>query len=132
MNIRKSREIAMKLLYQNTINKSNYEDLIEDFKENYADKDLDNLNLSYIIRVLKGVEENKDLIDDEIKKHLKNWKMDRISKINISILRLAIYEIKFEETIPYKVSVNEAIEIAKKYSDDKSPAFINAVLDSFK
>ena len=74
------------------------------------------------------VEENIDLIDNKIQENLRNWKLNRISKMNMSILRLAIYEILFVEDVPDKVAVNESIEIAKKYSDDNAPSFINGVL----
>ena len=63
-----------------------------------------------------------------IKSHLKDWSFERISKIDLAILRLAIYEIKYREDIPCKVSVNEAVELAKIFGEDSSPAFINGVL----
>ncbi|WP_102400856.1 transcription antitermination factor NusB [Haloimpatiens massiliensis] len=127
MNRRKSREVAMKLLYGRIINKGEYEDLIEDFKEN-SEESTEDVDFSYVIKTLKGIEDKLVEIDEEIEKYLNNWKLNRISKVNLSILRLAVYEIKFTEEIPYRVSVNEAIELAKKYSDDKSPAFINGIL----
>lgn len=64
----------------------------------------------------------------KIKGNLKNWKIERLSKVDLSILRLCTYELKFEEDIPNRVSVNEAIELAKKYSGEKSATFINGVL----
>lgn len=127
MNRKKSREVAMKLLYEAMINKINYEELIQNFKED-LEEDVKDVDFSYVIRTLKGIEENKNTIDNEIEANLNNWKLSRISKINLSILRLAVYEIKFDDEVPYKVAVNEAIELAKKYSEDKSPAFINGVL----
>ncbi|WP_138204480.1 transcription antitermination factor NusB [Haloimpatiens lingqiaonensis] len=127
MNRRKSREATMKLLYGRIINKGEYEDLIEDFKEN-AEENIEDIDFSYVIKTLKGIEDNIVEIDSEIEKYLSGWKISRVSKVNLSILRLAIYEIKFIEEIPYRVAVNEAIELAKKYSDDKSPAFINGIL----
>lgn len=62
------------------------------------------------------------------KRKFKNWKIERLSKVDLSILRLCTYELKFEEDIPNRVSVNEAIELAKKYSGEKSATFINGVL----
>ncbi len=59
---------------------------------------------------------------------MKNWKIERLSKVDLSILRLCTYELNFEEDIPSKVSINEAIELAKKYSGEKSATFINGVL----
>ena len=127
MNRRKSREIAMKLLFQMSINKENYEDVIENFKEN-TDVDLNELDMSYITKVLAGIHENGKEIDKNIEKHLVKWKLDRLSKMNLAILRISTYEILFEEEIPDRVSVNEGIELAKKYGEDSSPAFINGIL----
>lgn len=127
MNRRKSREVAMKLLFEMSINKERYEDIIENFKE-YTDVDLKELDMSYITKVLAGVQENGMEIDKNIEKHLIKWKLDRLSKMNLAILRICTYEILFEEEIPGKVSVNEGIELAKKYGEDSSPAFINGIL----
>ena len=127
MNRRKSREIAMKLLFQMSINKENYEEVIENFKEN-TDVDLNDIDMSYITRVLAGIHENGKEIDKNIEKHLIKWKLDRLSKMNLAILRISTYEILFEEEIPGRVSVNEGIELAKKYGEDSAPAFINGIL----
>jgi N utilization substance protein B len=127
MNRRKSREIAMKLLFEMSINKESYEDIIESFKEN-TDVDLNDIDISYITKVLAGIHENGKEIDKCIEKHLIKWKLDRLSKMNLAILRISTYEILFEEEIPDIVSVNEGIELAKKYGEDSSPAFINGIL----
>lgn len=84
--------------------------------------------MEYITRVLKGITDNNKIINENINKYLINWTLDRLSKIDSAILRLAIYEIIFEEEIPSIVSVNEAIELAKEYSQDITGAFINGVL----
>lgn len=128
MNRRKSREIAMKLLFEMSINKESYEDVLENFKEN-TDLDLKDIDFDYILRVLKGVQENIETIDSNIEKYLINWKLYRLSKIDLAILRIATYEILYENDIPGKVSVNEGIELAKKYSEEKAFQFINGVLD---
>ncbi|MCB2291991.1 transcription antitermination factor NusB [Clostridium algoriphilum] len=127
MNRRKSRETAMKLLFEMSINKENYEDIIENFKEN-TDVELKDIDMSYITKVLAGVHDNGKEIDNNIEKHLIKWKLARLSKMNLAILRICTYEILFEEEIPGKVSVNEGIELAKKYGEDSSPAFINGIL----
>ncbi|MBU3189157.1 transcription antitermination factor NusB [Clostridium bowmanii] len=127
MNRRKSREAAMKLLFEMSINKEKYEDIIENFKE-YTDVDLTDIDMSYITKVLAGINENGAEIDKNIEKYLIKWKLDRLSKMNLAILRICTYEILFEEEIPGKVSVNEGIELAKKYGEDSSPAFINGIL----
>ncbi|GCD09456.1 transcription antitermination factor NusB [Clostridium tagluense] len=127
MNRRKSREVAMKLLFEMSINKESYEEIIENFKE-YTDVDLNDVDMSYITRVLAGIHEHGVEIDKNIEKHLIKWKLDRLSKMNLAILRISTYEILFEEEIPSVVSVNEGIELAKKYGEDASPAFINGIL----
>ena len=84
----------------------------------------------YIEDAILGIEKNLEEIDNLIKANLKeNWKIERISKIDLSILRLAIYEIKYKE-IPYKVAINEAVELAKKYGEDTSKNFVNGILAS--
>lgn len=127
MNRRKTREAAMKLLFEMSINKENYEEIIENFKE-HTDLNLVEIDLEYINRVLKGVEENKEVLDKKIEENLRNWKLNRLSKIDLSILRICTYEILFESDIPEVVSINEGIELAKKYSEEKSAPFINGVL----
>ncbi|MGG7164019.1 transcription antitermination factor NusB [Clostridium ihumii] len=129
MNRRKTREIAMKLLFEMSISKDNYMETINNFKEN-TDTKIDDVDFEYLIRMLKTVEENKEKIDEIISKNLVKWTIERISKINLAILRLATAEILFEEDIPEKVSMNEGIELSKKYGEDNSSAFINGVLNS--
>ena len=80
--------------------------------------------------VVFGIKENIDEIQGLIEKNLKaDWKLDRISKIDLSLLKLAIYEIKYKE-IPYKVAINECLELAKKYGEDNSKNFVNGILAS--
>ena len=86
--------------------------------------------MEYILKILKGVFENLEYIDNVLKPYLKNWKIDRLSKVDLSMMRLCTYEILFEDSIPDKVSINEAIELAKKFAGDKTPAFINGVLNN--
>lgn len=139
MNRRKSREVAMRLLFQTTLNEENLEVALENLKDvreseesakekDYESVDLKDVDIDYVKRIIKGIEENKEEIDEKIKGNLKNWKIERLSKVDLSILRLCTYELKFEEDIPSKVSVNEAIELAKKYSGEKAATFINGVL----
>lgn len=127
MNRRKSRETAMKLLFEMSINKENYEDVIENFKEN-TDINLNEIDMSYITKTLAGIHENGKEIDKNIEKYLIKWKLARLSKMNLAILRISTYEILYEEEIPNRVSVNEGIELAKKYGEDSSPAFVNGIL----
>ena len=128
MNRKRSREIAMELLFGMTLSKNTLEETIETFLEDYEMK-LNTIDLDYIKEILLKVEENKTEIDKKIEEALTNWKLERISKVNLSILRLAIGEMLYIEDVPEKVAINEAIEMTKKYSEDKSVSFINGVLD---
>ncbi len=80
--------------------------------------------------LLIGVVENIDSIDDNIRSLSRKWGLSRMSYIDRNILRIAVYEILYNEDMPYKVAINEAIELAKIYGDEKSPKFINGVLAS--
>ena len=128
MSRKLSREKAMELIFSTMLTKESYGEAIETFVDNY-EGDIKEIDLEYIKEVLKGVEENKEEIDELIKNNLQKWKIDRISKVNLSILRLAIYEMNYVSDVPEKVAINEALEITKKYSDEKSGSFINGVLD---
>ena len=128
MKRQKSREIAMELLFGMALSKNSYEETIETFIDNY-EMDLNTIDLEYVKNTVKVVTENLEKIDSIIIESLVNWKLDRISKVNLTILRLAIGEMLFIEDVPEKVAINEAIELTKKYSDEKSVSFINGVLD---
>ena len=129
MNRTTIRENAFKLIYSLEIQKpENIEEQIELFFESNEIND-DNAK-KYIKDVILGIEKNKETILESIEKNLKEeWKLSRISKMDLSILELAIYEIEFSK-IPYKVAINEAVELAKKYGEDKSNKFVNGVLAS--
>ncbi|WP_144486502.1 transcription antitermination factor NusB [Bacillus pumilus] len=79
-----------------------------------------------------GVLEQKDKLDNMISQHLVNWKLDRIANVDRAILRLSVYEMVYQEDIPVSVSMNEAIELAKLFGDDKAPKFVNGVLSNIK
>ena len=128
MNRVKSREYLLQLAYQMEITSENAWETFNSFMEN-EDISKDDLDLAYIKSGLLGIEENKEKLDSLIESQLVKWKLNRISKVNLSILRISTYEILFAEDVPGKVSINEAIELCKKYSDNKSVSFINGVLD---
>ncbi len=83
----------------------------------------------FALVLILGVSEQKGLLDRVIRKASRNWRVERMSKLDISILRVAAYEILFMEDIPPKVSINEAVELAKRYGSEESSSFINGVLD---
>ena len=128
MNRKKSREKAMELLFSMEISKNSYEETIECFVEDY-EMDLKTIDLEYIKEVMKSVVDHKEEIDEIIKNSLINWTIDRVSKVNLTIVRLAISEMLYINDVPEVVAINEAIELTKKYSDDKSVSFVNGALD---
>lgn len=131
MNRSETRKIAFELIYSLEIQKvdgSEYEKQIELFLENKGVQD-DKVK-EYIQDVIYGIEKNKEEILEQINKELsEKWELSRLSKISIAILKLAIYEILYKK-LPYKVVINEAVELAKSYGDDNAPSFINGVLAS--
>lgn len=152
-----SREYTMKLIYQTSITKEDVDNLdllVDEFVDNNAEYilnryeelrlqhsnnpelslegvDIDEaIDKDYIKNICLTIEENNEMINSLINSNAKNWSVDRIAKVDLAILKLAIAEIIVIDDIPQKVSVNEAIELAKIYCDDKSPKFINVILGS--
>lgn len=123
------RELTFRLIYSLEIQK--VEDLEEQIELYIQCNDIeDNDAKEYIKDAILGIKENNIEIQGLIEKNLKaDWKIDRISKIDLSLLKLAIYEIKYKE-IPYKVAINESLELAKKYGEETSKNFINGILAS--
>jgi len=128
VNRSKAREAAFKLLYQIEIQKEVNKEDIELFFENNEINSLD--AKEYINDMVDGINKNSKYILENISKNLKqDWKLERVSKINLALLKLAIYEIKYKE-LPYKVVINEVVELAKKYGEETSHSFINGILAS--
>lgn len=129
MNRSEIREQAFKLIYSLEIQrKEGLEEQIELYIE--SNNIVNKAAIEYIKDAVFGIEEHKKEILEKIENHLKaEWKIDRISKIDLAILKLAIYEIKYKE-IPFKVVINEAVELAKKYGEDSSKNFVNGILAS--
>jgi len=131
MNRKLSREKTMELLFGMTLSKDTIEEAIEGFVDNY-EGDIEEIDLTYIKQALIGIKNNREAIDKVIEENLHNWKLERISKVNLSILRLSTYEVLYDQQIPRSVAINEALEITRRYSDEKSVGFINGVLDKIK
>ena len=129
MNRTAIREKAFKLIYSLEIQK--YNSLQEQIDLYFESENIVDLEAKeYIQDAVLGIEENKKEIVELIEKNLKSeWKIERISKIDLAILKLAIYEIKYKD-IPFKVVINEAVELAKKYGEDTSKNFVNGILAS--
>ena len=122
-----AREQAFKLLYSlQLIEDKDIEEQLELFLEenNIVDKDA----IDYIKDIIIGTNKNNSEIEKTISENIKSdWDISRISKIDLTLLKLGIYEIVYSK-LPYKVVINEVVELAKKYGDDKSKSFVNGVL----
>ena len=129
MNRTEMRENAFKLIYSLEIQKvENVQEQINLYFEsnNITDEEAK----KYIANAVNGIEEHQEEILNDIETNLKEeWKLADFLKMDLTILKLAIYEIKFTD-VPYKVSINEAVELAKKYGEDKSKNFVNGILAS--
>ena len=122
------RELAFKLMYGLEVQKDNTEDQVKLFIEN---NNVENeIAKDYLMDIAKGILENNAEIEKLISENLKdNWSLNRISKINTSLIKIAIYEMLYKN-VPFKVAINEVVELAKKYADDSAPVFINGILAS--
>lgn len=123
MNRSELREEAFKLLYSMEVQGELEKEQVEEYiTENNIDKS------DYIYDIINGISNNIEEIEKIISNNLKSdWRIDRISKINLALLKLSIYEIKYKE-LPYKVVINEVVELAKKFGEDTSSNFINGIL----
>ncbi len=124
MNRKKAREYAFVLLFEYRFQPEEIEQILADFIEEFNPGE----QQEYIERVVRGVVENRESIDEKIGELSKSWKTERISNVTLSALRLGIYEIEFCDDIPAAVSVNEAVNIAKKYEGEEAAPFVNGIL----
>ena len=128
MNRSKLREETFKLLYSLEFYKENIENQINTYIEENGI--VDTQDIEYVKNIVRGIENQTDILVKIISENLAaKWTIERISKVDLVILKLAIYEIKNTD-IPFKVAINEAVELAKTYGDDNSKVFVNGVLAS--
>ncbi len=127
MGVRRAgRELALQALYSLDLNPTNSKVMLQQFWENFQE--------SAAIRefageLVEGVLANREVIQKRIKSQSKNWSLSRMAKVDLNILRIGVYELLFRSDIPKNVTINEAIEVAKKFGTEESPAFINGILD---
>ena len=122
------RELAFKLIYEMEVQKDTQDDCLDIFVENNEIED-ENV-IAYLKDIKEGISNNQEEINKLIVDNLRdNWSLNRISKINISLIKIAIYEMLYKK-LPYKVAINEVVELAKKYADESAPIFINGILAS--
>lgn len=120
-----TREEAVKIAYCMDVNK--------DYDKAYCNKhieyfELENMDSEYLNKTISDMIDHLEEIDNHIKENSKDWKITRIAKVDLAVLRVALSEILFNTSIPNSVSINEAVEISKKYSSDDSHKFINGIL----
>ena len=126
MRRRKSRELALRMLYQLETNSSNPELALENYCNIFPyQQDV----VDYAESLMLGVKKDRETIDTYIQDASEHWKISRIAFVDKNILRIGIYEMLFSEDVPPKVAIDEAIELAKKYGNEDSGNFINGVLD---
>lgn len=123
----KAREYALKMLYAIDITKERPDKCIETFWQNQKEKEKEIVEFANIL--VLGVRSNIAAIDKVISSYATNWQLNRMAVIDRNVLRFATYELLFMADIPPKVSINEAIEIAKRYGDKDSGKFVNGILD---
>ncbi len=126
MNRHQARENVFYLVFETEFQKDidNPAELYEMAKEmGVVEQD------EYIERVFFGIMNELENIDKKISENSKGWKLERISKVTIAVMRICVYEMLYCEDIPYNVSINEAVELAKKFDHDKSPSFVNGVVN---
>lgn len=127
MKRRRGREYVLQFLFQFDFTGQRPGE--EEFNAFWADKDEDDEVKGFVREILYGTIDNLRDIDETIRKATEHWAIERMSAVDRNILRAATYELLFRKDIPSAVTINEAIEIAKKYSTSESPPFINGVLD---
>lgn len=127
---RENRIAAMQYLYQWSINRP--EDLRADLRDFFANKEHPRDYYSFAEQLIFGALEKVEEVDAVIRQYTKNWDFQRVARIDLAILRLAIYEMLFRMDIPPIVSINEAIDLSKEYSNPDAKRFINGILDQFK
>ena len=126
MGRRETRENTMKLLYQVQIQKDDVDEQLALFLEEHPIPDAGERD--YIMSVVRGVMDKQADIDDLLSRHTKGWIISRMPKVDLAIMRLSVYEMRYRKDIPVNVSINEAVEMAKKYSGEESRIFVNGVL----
>lgn len=127
MNKSELREELFKLVYSLEVQKCETEEQINTYLEI---AELNEKDVNKIKTLVFDIIEKSSKIKEEISKNLKkDWSIDRISKVDMSILKIAIYELLYKK-VPYKIAINEAVELAKKYGEDSSKSFINGILAS--
>jgi transcription antitermination protein NusB len=124
----KAREIALQYLYQVDVTRDHTERTLQDFFDHFAEEK-DQEAVPYAKALIDGVYKHLNELDGLIEQASNNWTVSRMSSTDRNILRIATYELKYNPEVPYKVVINEGIELAKRFGSPRFPAFANGVLD---
>jgi len=128
----RSREFALQILYQIDITRDIYAASLGSFWQEHSEEAINAEIKEFTSELVRGVAENLETIDKNISNYATNWDLNRMAVIDRNILRLGSFELMFREDIPPKVSINEAVELAKKYSGPEASKFVNGILDKIK
>ena len=130
---RSAREAALQFLFQDDfleLGSGADIDLEQRFARFSALYQVNRKARPYAFELLRGIAGNMEQIDSEIRRHALNWRLERIAGTDRNLLRIGIFELLYREDVPAQVAINEAVEIAKRFGTEESPAFINGVLDA--
>lgn len=128
----KAREYVLQMLYQMDITQGNWQEVLENFSASNDRLDMSGELKEFSSELLGGVVDHLLEIDKKISKYATNWQLERMAFVDRNIMRLGCFELLFRVDIPPKVAINEAVELAKKYSGLESGKFVNAILDQIK
>ena len=128
----RARELALQVLYQMDITHDSCKASLDNFWEAHSEEHIEEETKNFSAELVKGAADNLGIIDKKISHYATNWQLERMAKVDRNILRMGCYELIFREDIPPKVSINEAVELAKKYSGPEAGKFVNAILDKVK
>lgn len=128
---REARELALQMLYALDSNSSvGVRETLQTFREEQTE--ITGRVREFAEGLVQGVQSQREVIDEAIRARSKNWSLSRMPRVDLNVMRLAAYELMFRADIPKKVSINEAIEIVRRYGDKESPAFVNGILDEIE
>lgn len=128
----RAREFALQILYQIDVTKDKSGSALENFWQTHNEEEIDDEMRAFCSELVKGAIENIAEIDAKISQYATNWQLKRMAVVDRNVLRMSCFELIYREDIPPKVSINEAVDLAKKYSGPEAGKFVNAILDKIK
>lgn len=131
MDISEVRELSFQIIFQLNYRALDEEQIDFLLEENSKDITTDKKNINQSRKYINELISKLDIIDENIKNNLKNWKFERLGFVEKTTLRMGFYELQFRNKVPFKVAIDESIKLTKKYGEEKSIKFVNGLLDSF-